>query len=289
MHMEMNSVMDLVATFASDVLIAYAWTKLLRMRSDLLLWALLLPFVTLVVAARNDVGTELRFLFLVVGYGAIPFAVSTDRPSRKLLVIALVNASIIVAELVSISGWYLMTGLDIMDYDAAWSHMGAFTLTHVIHLIVLTILFSCLRVALNRIDHEEGQGVQGFAWFPVVQAIMLALALAAGVYLHRGSNVLYFGMAALSFVCLAADGALFLSMSRFARKRREDQRAALLQEQLDAYLERCDAFVAEAEQTAKMRHDMRNQAHAAMALAERGDYAQAREHISSFKSFYAPE
>lgn len=62
--------------------------------------------------------------------------------------------------------------------------------------------------------------------------------------------------------------------------------AALLQGQLDACLAQCNAFVLEVEQTAKMRHDVRNQAHAAMVLAERGDYARARDHISSFRSLY---
>lgn len=284
-----NALLDLVGTFASDVLIAYAWTRLLRMRSNLLFWLLLLPFVTLVVSARSEVDVNARFFFLIVGYGAIPFIMSVDRPPRKLLVIALVNVGIIIAELVSIGGWYLMTGLDIVDYDVAWSHLGAYALTHVIHLVVLTVLFGGLHAALNRFDCEEGHGIQGFLWFPVIQAILLALALASGVYLRQGSDVLYFGMATLSLVCLAADVALFSSMRSFARKRREDQRAALLQRNLDACLAQCDTFVAEVERTAKMRHDVRNQAHAAMALAERGDFARAREHISSFCSFYVPK
>lgn len=281
--------LDLVATFASDVLIAYAWTRLLRMRSNLLFWLLMLPFVTLVVSARNEMDADARFFFLIMGYGVIPFVMSVDRPLRKVLVVAFVNVDIIIAELVSICGWYLMTGLDIVDYDVAWSHVGAFTLTHVIHLVVLTLLFVGLHAAFERFDREEGRGTQTFVWFPIVQALMLALALASGVYLRQGSDVLYFGMATLSSVCLLADAALFVSIRRFARKRREDQRAALLQEQLDACLARCDAFVVEVEQTAKMCHDVRNQAHAAMALAERGEFSRAREHISSFGSFYMPK
>lgn len=57
----------------------------------------------------------------------------------------------------------------------------------------------------------------------------------------------------------------------------------------DACLAQCNAFVLEVEQTARMRHDVRNQAHAAMALAERGDYVRARDHISSFRSLIFAE
>lgn len=284
-----DTMIDLLGTLPSNILIVYAWTRLLRMRSNALFWVVELVFVAVVVAGRNEVGSEARFLFLVVGYGLMPFVLSVDRPLRKLLVIALTNVIVIVAELVSIAGWYLMTGLDIVDYEAVRSHAGAFVLTHVVHLIVLVALFAAFHAALGRFDREHVQGSSGFVWFPIVQALMLSIALASGVYLHRGSDVLYFGTAALSLMCLVADFALLVSMNRFARKQREDQRAALLQRHLDACLAQCDSFVVEAEQTAQMRHDVRNQAHAAMALAERGDYALAREHISSFNSSYFPK
>ncbi|BFL04243.1 hypothetical protein [Eggerthella lenta] len=101
--------------------------------------------------------------------------------------------------------------------------------------------------------------------------------------------MLFYGMSVLAIGCFVVDAMLFASMDRYARKRHEDQRAALLQGQLDACLAQCNAFVLEVEQTARMRHDVRNQAHAAMVLAERGDYARARDHISSFRSLYLPK
>ena len=101
--------------------------------------------------------------------------------------------------------------------------------------------------------------------------------------------MLFYGMSVLAIGCFVVDAMLFASMDRYARKRHEYQRAALLQGQLDACLAQCNAFVLEVEQTARMRHDVRNQAHAAMALAERGDYVRARDHISSFQSLYLPK
>ena len=87
-------------------------------------------------------------------------------------------------------------------------------------------------------------------------------------------------LGALVALCLATDWLLLVSMEKYARKRREISAPHCSTEPRRMPLAKiCDAFVAEAEQTAKMRHDVRNQAHAAMALAERGDYARAREHI----------
>ena len=113
---------------------------------------------------------------------------------------------------------------------------------------------------------------------------MMTLALVMGVYLGRGSNVLYLGTAALSLICVVADFALFVSMGRYARKRREDQRADLLERQLGDYLAQCDEFVSEVERAARLRHDVRNQAHAAMALADQGEFRRARAHLAAFRS-----
>ena len=279
-----NTMVEVVGTFASDVVIAFAWTRLLRMRSNALFWLLLLPFMAFVLAVRNEIGSDARFLFLFMSSALLPFLVSVDRPLRKLLVIALVNVSIIVAEAVSISVWYLMTGLDIVSHDAAVANLGAFSVVHVLHVAILTVLFVVLRIALDRFDREETWDVRSFVLFPIVQAALLAMALIMGIYLHRSSNILYFGVAALSLVCLAADSALFVSMGRYARKRREDQRAGLLQRQLDDYLAQCNAFVLEVERSAKLRHDVRNQAHAALALADQGEFSRARAHLSAFRS-----
>ena len=271
--------LDVLGTLPADVLIAFAWTRILRMRSNVLFFALLVGFVTLVVAAdRNAAGSLARFLFLVVGYGVLPFAMSVDRPLRKLLVIALANVVIVVAEFVSLAGWYLMTGLDIMDHGVVFAHMGEYVLTHVVHLVVLGALFWGLRTALNRFDRGGTDGFRGFVWFPVMQAALLGLPLAIGVYLGQGSDVLYYGTAALSLVCFAADAALFASMGRYARKVRDEERAEALQRQLDSYLGDY-APVAEAlERTSRMRHDLRNQVQVIEALGERGDYVAARDH-----------
>ena len=150
-------------------------------------------------------------------------------------------------------------------------------------------LFAALRLALQRGESAGSMNLRLFLWFPVVQALLLTVPLIAGVYARLGSSVLFYGMSVLAIGCFVVDAMLFASMDRYARKRHEDQRAALLQGQLDACLAQCNAFVLEVEQTARMRHDVRNQAHAAMALAERGDYVRARDHISSFRSLYLPK
>ena len=65
------------------------------------------------------------------------------------------NAMIVVAEAVSIAAWYAVVGLDITDYDVVRSHMGAFVCTHILHLLVLTALFSAF---MRRLDASTARG-----------------------------------------------------------------------------------------------------------------------------------
>ena len=272
----------------ADILIAFAWTRVLRMRSNVLFWVCLIPLF-LFVLIRNEVGLGVRLAALLVWSWLVPFALSTDRPMRKLLVIALVNVIVIVSEAVAIALWYLMTGLDVLDYRATWGNPGAFALTHIVHLVVMAALFWGLSRVLNRFDRNEAGALNGFAWFPLMQAAMLILAFTAGILLHRGSNVLYFGISILALLCFATDLLLFVSAGRYARKRCEDQRAALLQQQLEGYLGLCGAFVVEIERMAQMRHDARNQAQVVIALAECGEFDTARSHLAAFRARFLEE
>ena len=84
------------------------------------------------------------------------------------------------------------------------------------------------------------------------------------------------------FVCLAVDVLLYRSFAKLLEKRREDQRAALLSGELDAYLARYDSVVREVECTAQARHDLRNQVQVALDLARRGECARARRHLAAY-------
>lgn len=267
----------------ADLLITFAWTRVLKMRSNVLFWLCLVPLF-LFVLIRNEVGLGARLAALLVWSWLVPFALSVDRPSRKLLVIALVNVIVIVSEAVAIAAWYLMTGLDVLDYSATWGNLGAFAHTHVMHLVALAFLFWGLSKTLDRFDRNESGVWGGFVWFPVAQAAMLVLAFTAGILLHRGSSILYYGLSALALVCFAADVLLFASEGRYARKQREDQRASLLQHQLEGYLEQCGAFAAETERMAQLRHDIRNQVQVTVALAECGEFDRARDHLAAFRA-----
>ena len=282
MHLS-NTMLDVLGTAPVEAVIIYTWSRVLHMRNRAAFYLLMSSCMLVVVLTRGDAGTGMRFAYLVFTGGVLPFLMADERPARKVFVIALMNVAIMIAEVLGTALWYGMTGIDIIDYDNTRAHLGEFAIMHAVHLVLMIALFAALRLALQRGE---------FAAVPLVSGRAGSSADGSPdcrVYARLGSSMLFYGMSVLAIGCFVVDAMLFASMDRYARKRHEDQRAALLQGQLDACLAQCNAFVLEVEQTARMRHDVRNQAHAAMVLAERGDYARARDHISSFRSLYLPK
>ena len=286
MHLS-NTMLDVLGTAPVEAVIIYTWSRVLHMRNRAAFYLLMSSCMLVVVLTRGDAGTGMRFAYLVFTGGVLPFLMADERPARKVFVIALMNVAIMIAEVLGTALWYGMTGIDIIDYDNTRAHLGEFAIMHAARLDD-----SAVRRAAPRSTTRRVCGIDEFAAVPLVSGRAGSSADGSPdcrVYARLGSSMLFYGMSVLAIGCFVVDAMLFASMDRYARKRHEDQRAALLQGQLDACLAQCNAFVLEVEQTARMRHDVRNQAHAAMVLAERGDYARARDHISSFRSLYLPK
>ena len=249
MHLS-NTMLDVLGTAPVEAVIIYTWSRVLHMRNRAAFYLLMSSCMLVVVLTRGDAGTGMRFAYLVFTGGVLPFLMADERPARKVFVIALMNVAIMIAEVLGTALWYGMTGIDIIDYDNTRAHLGEFAIMHAAHLVLLIALFAALRLALHRGESAGSMNLRLFLWFPVVQALLLTVPLIAGVYARLGSSVLFYGMSVLAIGCFVVDAMLFASMDRYARKRHEDQRAALLQGQLDACLAQCNAFVLEVEQTA---------------------------------------
>lgn len=288
MHLS-NTMLDVLGTAPVEAVIIYTWSRVLHMRNRAAFYLLMSSCMLVVVLTRGDAGTGMRFAYLVFTGGVLPFLMADERPARKVFVIALMNVgnhdrrSAGDGVVVRHDGnrhhrlrQYAGASRRVRDYARGPSRLDD----------------SAVRRAAPRSTTRRVCGIDEFAAVPLVSGRAGSSADGSPdcrVYARLGSSMLFYGMSVLAIGCFVVDAMLFASMDRYARKRHEDQRAALLQGQLDACLAQCNAFVLEVEQTARMRHDVRNQAHAAMVLAERGDYARARDHISSFRSLYLPK
>lgn len=72
---------------------------------------------------------------------------------------------------------------------------------------------------------------------------------------------------------------LFFQIGRSVTKAQEDARAEVLERQIDAYLRSSERVQSLLEDTARLRHDLRNHQGVVRMLCDRGDYERAQAYL----------
>lgn len=272
-----DCMLDVLGVLPMEAVFTYALTKLLPMRNVKLFWLARFGLVLLVVPIRSLLPFWVRAVFGLVASFILPVALSKGPLPRRAFVGVLVNIVLFVAEILGAGLWIALTGSSTADYDACRANLPAFFFMHAMHLVVLVALMAALKTALDRfLRGEIERSVRFFVWFPTMQVALISIALVFQTFLLNETESLYYGSCILAVACLAVDALLFVSMERFGAKQIEEERAALLQRQLDGYLEQYNQVVADIEEAARIRHDARNQLQVVGMLAQEGEVQRAR-------------
>ncbi len=278
-----NGLIDLLGTLPVELVITYAWTKVLTMRSVRLFWCVWAVSFAIFCPIRSALPAEVRLAVMVFYSVVLPLVMSTGRLSRRLFAIALVDAVIFASELAGSAVWFALVHLPIIDYDAIRAHLPEYALTHLIHFLLVISLLSGVRAFVNRrVGAGEDYGLRLFMWFPMVQVVLLSLMAGINQYAipYEAEEGFYFGLGILALACVAVDALLFRSMERYKSSRCDGQRAKLLEEELGQCLAQYDDAVEEIERTSQFRHDFRNQLHVVSVMAARGESQEALEHLA---------
>lgn len=150
----------------------------------------------------------------------------------------------------------------------------------VVAAVVLAACALVICVARAR-RHRRAHRLWTLALFPLLQVAFLLLGYWTVVRYCGADIALLRVCAVLAVLCLGVDAVVLLSISRLRRRARDEARARLLREQLDAYLKDYQLTVEKMEASARMRHDLRNQVQIVNALAERGEFDLAQHHIAA--------
>ena len=126
-----------------------------------------------------------------------------------------------------------------------------------------------------------GEGPKYFIWFPLLQIPFLVIALVGIDSVDAWNPLLVVLVFSLGVVLLVADLALFRAIDRFVLERYEASRIELLERQLADELRFFDDLSLVLENSAQLRHDLRNHMQVIEVLASRGDFDSARGHVRS--------
>lgn len=218
---------------------------------------------------------------------AVPVLIfAKDKPSRKAFTAVVYLVAVSLAEVPARIIWADFSGdLDQID---AWNFAECLEyglLAGIVHACILVVLLVGVYVAQARITRNRtDRAVFCFIWFMAMQLALVVLSLVVVELLGGFNRATAAGSAAISVVFLLTDVVFFFLMSRYNRAARSMQQAEALQDELARYLERYGEIEREIAATARLRHDLRNQAAVILLLLERGDVARARRYVGALIS-----
>lgn len=199
-----------------------------------------------------------------------------DELLRRTFICAIFVAVLMVGEVLPSLIWLSMTHQTSFSMEIFERLFDEIILLRMGHLLFVSVMLAGVMLAERRISKvHTDQGIAGFMGFMVVQCSMLSLTVfAVESMAHVTRGLLLLLLVAIA-VCIAADAIMMVCMMRFNQTAREEQRFALLREELDWYLARYRVIEHEVIAAATLRHDINNQVNTIMLLVRQGDAKRA--------------
>lgn len=281
--------LDFFMYIPEQVLLVYGWLKVLPARNSVVFSVVMICVPGTMYLFGGIVLNQITsvIVFFVVSF-LLPFFLFKGSVFVRAMVVILGSFCCFLAEAVGMVVLTVLTGSAAPeDYDEfnnyILTHQGEFALSLVVQGCALLILLYLLRLFVHRWPTVESTNTMKL--FLIPPALQAAHFMFIGIVsvMHDTPIEDYLIAALLGVGCLVVDVVLISSIRRYLHTLNEQQKAQEMQVQLDQYLESSALLVREIERTAQARHDFRNQAQVALALAERGSFYLARDHVASMK------
>ncbi len=277
-----NIVVDLVGYLPVQILYGYVMTRLLDIPRPALFVVVYSICSFLVVPFSSLIGMPL-FSLVEALLCAAPALFARDRPLHRAIVVASSIVAAIIAYLACLLLWMLVVD-DPFSYQEKYTRLASYAVASGLHLILLDVLFVMLRRAQSQwltpeVKRYTGGGTKYFIWFPLLQVPFLLIALIGIGTAAVWSPLLVVSVLLMGVFFLVSDLALFRAIDDFVLERFEALRIEALERQLNDELQLFDDLSTLLENSAQLRHDLRNHLQIIEMLASRGEFDAAREHV----------
>ena len=277
-----NIVVDLVGYLPVQILYGYVMTRLLDIPRPALFVVAYSICSFLVVPFSSLIGMPL-FGLMEALLCATPALLARDRALHCVIIVASSIVAVAIAYLAFLLLWMLVAD-DPFSYQEKYARLAGYAVASGLHLIVLDALFVLLRRAQSRwltpeVKRYTGEGTKYFIWFPLLQVPFLLIALIGIGTAAAWNPLLVVGVLLMGVFFLVSDLVLFRAIDDFVLEQFEALRIEVLERQLDEELKLFDDLSALLENSAQLRHDLRNHLQIIEMLASRGEFNTAREHV----------
>ena len=277
-----NIVVDLVGYLPVQILYGYVMTRLLDIPRPALFVVAYSICSFLVVPFFSLIGMPL-FGLMEALLCATPALLARDRALHCVIIVASSIVAVAIAYLAFLLLWMLVAD-DPFSCQEKYARLAGYAVASGLHLIVLDALFVPLRRSQSRwltpeVKRYTGEGTKYFIWFPLLQVPFLLIALIGIGTAAAWNPLLVVGVLLMGVFFLVSDLVLFRAIDDFVLEQFEALRIEVLERQLDEELKLFDDLSALLENSAQLRHDLRNHLQIIEMLASRGEFDTAREHV----------
>lgn len=277
-----NIIVELVGAVPIQILYGYAMTRLLDIPRPALFMTAYSVFA-LVVDPLSSRFSMPFFAMVQILLCAAPALFARDRPLHRAIVVASSIVAAIIAYLACLLLWMLVVD-DPFSCQEKYTRLASYAVASGLHLILLDVLFVMLRRAQSQwltpeVKRYTGGGTKYFIWFPLLQVPFLLIALIGIGTAAVWSPLLVVSVLLMGVFFLVSDLALFRAIDDFVLERFEALRIEALERQLNDELQLFDDLSTLLENSAQLRHDLRNHLQIIEMLASRGEFDAAREHV----------
>lgn len=277
-----NIVVDLVGYLPVQILYGYVMTRLLDIPRPALFVVVYSICSFLVVPFSSLIGMPL-FGLMEALLCATPALLARDRALHCVIIVASSIVAVAIAYLAFLLLWMLVAD-DPFSYQEKYARLAGYAVASGLHLIVLDALFVLLRRAQSRwltpeVKRYIGEGTKYFIWFPLLQVPFFLIALIGIGAAAAWNPLLVVGVLLMGVFFLVSDLVLFRAIDDFVLERFEALRIEVLERQLDEELKLFDDLSTLLENSAQLRHDLRNHLQIIEMLASRDEFDAAREHV----------
>lgn len=275
-------------------------TWVLPPRSARTFWTVEILYQGVAMFLKALYPAPLRIAVGVFGSFVIPLFLLRGSLLRRLVVCSLCMSAQTGAELVGAVVWMGLTGLQVMDNGLALRYALQFIACVSAEIVALALMLSGLRWLCRRFfplddGRSERVGRRGAAWlqrfalFPLIQVALIYSMVWIAFDVMRGDGAYMMATAALFVLCMAADVLLFLQTDRSFKQRRAELAASVLEAQVGEYLEELAAMQRLLDDTARLRHDVRNHQAVVSALCASGEYREAEQYLEGARALLEGE
>lgn len=273
-----------------DGLLAY----IIPPKSKRAYWIIVIAVAVVLILFRPLYPTEIRGMLGIFQSIVLPICLMTGSVPKRVIVCSLAMVLMAAAELTGAVIWVSSTGLEMMNDQLALAHAP---LTIFMGLVGYGLVMTPAMLGMGKVVHRffpdarrdqrssPASGAVSPVWmrrlalFPLMQVPLIFIVLGICFSVTRGEPAFVVASAAILLLCAAIDALLFLQMRRSAESQRAELEAALLEERLAGYLRESAAVQRLLDDTARLRHDLRNHQAVVATLCERGDRGAALDYL----------